>query len=454
LAALGLVETHDDPTGRRFSMLPTIQAFAASHASDTGIADTLALRHANFFQRWVAGLQTDLAEASKIVLQRVRADGDNLRASLEWFARHDPPTGLTFASDLGRYWAFRGSMDEGLAWYDTLLQRAGPVEQAPRAQLRASVLANYGGQPRASRRFAEQSLEAYRRRGDAHGAALAIGVLGDLDLRGALEDSVRHSREAAAILESTGDSYYLSYVLDNLAGGLLQLGDVAEAERTVRRAIAIARQNGHPYRLAVGIRILASILRLRGDPVAADRLLDESDSLVTGLDDIRFGATWFGEWAVVAAAHGDIERARELAAVALTKATQRADRAAMGWALWAEGEVRLSAGEQAAGLFAQALTKLRHHAFPLRRVEVLTGLALAVDEPEIAAAAAAAAVAVRDEHHMVLPARIAARLSDIWQRWASSIGTDQWEQQVSDLSTRPHDELLDLLARRRAPRAL
>ena len=147
LAALGLVETHDDPTGRRFSMLPTIQAFAASHASDTGIADTLAIRHADFFHRWVADLQTDLAAASKIVLERVRADGDNLRASLEWFARHDPATGLTFASDVGRYWAYRGSVDEGLAWYDTLLQRAGPVEQAPRAQLRASFLANYGGHP-------------------------------------------------------------------------------------------------------------------------------------------------------------------------------------------------------------------------------------------------------------------------------------------------------------------
>jgi len=453
LAALGLIETHDDPTGRRFSMLPTIQAFAASHASDTGIADTLALRHADFFHRWISGLQTDLDAASKIVLGRVRADGDNLRASLEWFARHDPATGLTFASNVGRYWAFRGSMDEGLAWYDTLLQRAGPVEQAPRAQLRASFLANYGGHPRVSRRFAERSLEAYRRRGDAHGAALAIGVLGDLDLRGALEESVRRSREAAATLEPIGDSYYLSYVLDNLAGGLLQLGDFAEAERTVRRAIAIARQHGHPYRLAVGIRILASILRLRGDLVAADRLLAESDSLVTGLDDVRFGATWFAEWAVVAAGHGDIERARDLAAVALTKATQRADRAAMGWALWAEGEVRLTAGEQAAGPFAQALTKMRRHSFPLRRVEALTGLALTVDEPEIAAAAAAAAVAVRDEQHMVLPAGIAARLDEIWKRWASIVGTDQWAQRVSDLSTRPHDELLDLLARRLAARA-
>jgi hypothetical protein len=84
---------------------------------------------------------------------------------------------------------------------------------------------------------------------------------------------------------------------------------------------------------------------------------------------------------------------------------------------------------------------------------VLTGLALAVDEPGIAAAAAAAAVAVRDEQHMVLPPGIAARLDDIGKRWASSVGTDQWAQQVSDLSTRPHDELLGLLARRLAARA-
>ena len=51
---------------------------------------------------------------------------------------------------------------------------------------------------------------------------------------------------------------------------------------------------------------------------------------------------------------------------------------------------------------------------PQRRVEVLTGLALAVDEPE-SAAAAAAAVVVRDEH-MPLPAGIAARLDEKWKR--------------------------------------
>ena len=453
LAALGLVETHDDPTGRRFSMLPTIQAFAAAHASDTGIADTLAIRHADFFHRWIADLQTDLAAASKIVLERVRADGDNLRAALEWFARHDAATGLTFASDLGRYWAYRGSEDEGLAWYDTLLQRAGAVEQAPRAQLHASFLANYGGHPRVSRRLAEQSLDACRRRGDAHGVALATGVLGDLDLRTALEESVRRSREAAATLESTSDSYYLCYVLDNLARGLAQLGDLAEAERTVRRANAIARQHGHPYRLAVGIRVLAGILRLRGDLVAADRVLAESDSLVTRLDDLHLGATWFAEWAVVAAGLGDVERARDLAAVALAKATQRAVSSVMGWALWAEGEVRLTAGEQAAGSFARALTQMRRHSFPLLRVEVLTGLALAVDESESAAAAAGAAVSVRDEQHMVLPAGIAARLDEVWKRWASIVGTDRWAQQVADLSARPHDELLDLLVRRLAAQA-
>ena len=131
LAALGLVETHDDPTGRRFSMLPTIQAFAAAYATDAGITDALALRHADYFRRWVADLKDELATVSRIVLQRLHADGDNLRAALEWFAQHDAATGLAFASDLYRYWGFRGSIDEGLAWFDTLLQRAGPVEQVP-----------------------------------------------------------------------------------------------------------------------------------------------------------------------------------------------------------------------------------------------------------------------------------------------------------------------------------
>ena len=148
---------------------------------------------------------------------------------------------------------------------------------------------------------------------------------------------------------------------------------------------------------------------------------------------------------MVAAGLGDIERARDLATVALAKATQRAVGTAMGDALWAEGEVRLAAGEQAAGTFARALTQMRRHGTPLRRVEVLTGLALTVDDAEIAAAATAAAIAVRDQQHMVLPAGIAARLDEVRERWASVVGTERWAQSVADLSTRPPDELLDLL---------
>ncbi len=451
LAALGLVETYDDPSGWRFSMLPTIQAFAASHAREAGITETATARHADYFRRWVADLQHDLATARRIVFQRLSADRDNLRAALEWFEQHDAATGLALAMDLYRYWVSRGSLDEGLGWFESLLQRAGGVEHAPWAQLHAASLANYGGHPTVSRRLAEQSLETYRRRGDAHGVALATLALGELDLRGALGESVRRSREAAATLESIGDSYFLCWALSTLASGLAQLGDLAEAEHTARRAIAVARQHGHPYRLATGLAVLADILRLRGDLPAVDRLHAESVPLMIGLDDLE--VVWFAEWAVAAAGLGEIERARDLAAGALAKATQLGDGTAMGAALWAEGEVRLTAGEEAAGSFARAFTNLRRHSKPLRRVEVLTGLALAVGDAEIAAAATAAAVALRDDQQMVLPAGVAARLDCIWERWASIVGADRWALYVADMSARPHDELRDLLVRAFAAQA-
>ncbi len=200
------------------------------------------------------------------------------------------------------------------------------------------------------------------------------------------------------------------------------------------------------YLLAAGFRVLAGILRLRGDLVAADRVLAESDSLMADIGDLRFGTTWFAEWAVVAAGLGDVERARDFAAVALANATESADSTAMGWALWAEGEVRLTGGEQAAGSFARALRNMRRYSLPLRRLEALTGLALTVDDAEIAAAAIAAAVALRDQQHMVLPG-VAARLDEVSQRWAAIVGADRWAQWVGDLSTRPHGELLDLLVR-------
>jgi predicted ATPase len=449
LAALGLVETNDT-SGWRFTMLPTIQAFAAAHARDAGITETATARHADYFRRWVADLQHDLAAAKKIVYQRLSADRDNLRAALEWFEQHDAATGLAFAMDLYRYWVYRGSLDEGLAWFETLLQRAGAVDRAPWAQLHAASLATYGGHPTVSRRLAEQSLETHRRRGDAHGVALATVVLGDLDLRGALGESVRRSREAAATLESIGDSCFLCWALSTLASGLAQLGDLPEAEHTARRAIAVARQHGYPYRLATALAVLADILRLRGDLAAVHRLHAESVPLMAGLDDLE--VVWFADWAVAAAGLGEIERARDLAAVALTKATQLGDGTAMGAALWAEGEVRLTAGDEAAGSFARAFMNLRHGR-PLRRVEVLTGLALAVGDAEIAAAATAAAVALRDDQQMVLPTGVAARLDRICERWASIVGADRWAQCVGDMTARPHDELGDLLVRAFAAQA-
>jgi len=451
LAALGLVETNDT-SGWRFSMLPTIQAFAAAHARDAEIAETATARHADYFRRWVSDLQHDLAAASKTVFQRLSADRDNLRAALEWFAQHDAATGLAFAMDLYRYWLFRGSLHEGLAWFEALLQRAGAVDHAPLARLHAASLANYAGHAKVSRRLAEESLETFRRRGDAHGVALATVALGELDLRGSLEESVRLSREAAGTLESIGDLCFQCWALSTLASGLAQLGDLAEAEQTARRAVAIAGQHGYPYRLATGLAVLADILRLRGDLAAVDRLGAEAvPPLLTGLDDLD--VLWFAERAVAAAGLGEIDRARDLASVALTKATQLGMGTAVGAALWAEGEVRLNAGEEAAGAFAQAFTNLRRHGRPLLQIEVLTGLALSVDDVEIAAAATAAAVALRDDQHMVLPAGVAARLDRIRDRWAPIVSADRWAQCLGAMSARPRDELPDLLVRAFAAQA-
>jgi hypothetical protein len=297
-----------------------------------------------------------------------------------------------------------------------------------------------------SRRLAEESLETLRRRGDAHGVALATVALGELDLRGSLEESVRLSREAAATLESIGDLCFECWALSTLACGLAQLGDLVEAEHTARRAVDIASQHGYPYRLATAQAVLVDILRLRGDLAAVDRLGAESvPPLLTGLDDLE--VLWFAERAVAAAGLGEIDRARDLASVAVAKATQLGIGTAMGAALWAEGEVRLTAGEEATGSFTRAFTNLRGHGRPLLQIEVLTGLALAVDDVEIAAAATAAAVAVRDDQHMVLPAGVAGRLDRICERWGPIVGADRWTRYVGDMSARPHDELPDMLVR-------
>jgi hypothetical protein len=115
--------------------------------------------------------------------------------------------------------------------------------------------------------------------------------------------------------------------------------------------------------------------------------------------------------------------------------------------------VRPQFGHLAADRSPGAFMNLRRHGRPLRRIEVLTGLALATGDAETAAAATAAVVALRNDQQMVLRAGVAARLDNIGKRWAAIVGADQWAKCVGDLSARPHDELRDLLVRSFAARA-
>jgi predicted ATPase/class 3 adenylate cyclase len=169
-----------------FRMLETIREYALECLSATGEAERLQQAHAAYYlafaERAEPGLLGGWRQAEW--LDRLTEDQDNLRAALAWFARHGPAEdGLRLAAALRRFWRARGNLTEGREHMAALL--ALPAAE-PRGRARAKALHAAGlfasgqGDYVEARRSLEESLDIYRRLGDAHGIGWALVALGIL----------------------------------------------------------------------------------------------------------------------------------------------------------------------------------------------------------------------------------------------------------------------------------
>src|SRR6185437_662390 len=122
----------------------------------------------------VAAKAEEVGQAAR--LDRVDAEYDNLRAALQWAGESgNVELGLRLAISLGRYWAMRGSLGEGLRWLSEFLaHKTGVLPELRAAALYAAAqLASQRQSGEAAELF-EQSLMLYRALGDKQRIAEAV----------------------------------------------------------------------------------------------------------------------------------------------------------------------------------------------------------------------------------------------------------------------------------------
>lgn len=325
-----LVQRLDDLEGEpRFAMLETIREFAAEQLEAAGEEAETRGRHARWHLALAERASPQVASAGRRPwLARLRADLNNIRAALHWFARErvDPDAAVALAAAMAWAWYFEGLYQEGRAWMREVLALPGaPAEGAARAALLsgAARLAEYAGDVRGALALADESATLWR--------ALVEGSEAPRD-RAEAQRGLAFARFHAGI------------------AGIMS-GDLEAARSALGEALALFRALEHPWGIALGCSYLGTSFAVRpGTEAQARPLLLEGRARFRALGDGWGGTVSSHYLGSIALRTGDLASARELTEEMLDNARDLGDRYRIARNLHQLAEIDLAEQQRAPAL--------------------------------------------------------------------------------------------------------
>jgi tetratricopeptide (TPR) repeat protein len=309
-----LVRRRTDANGdERFWMLETIREFAREHLAASGEEDALRRLQTGWLLELAdrAGTRGTIGIPGNWDVDVVAPEIDNVRALLDWAAEHDPDRGLALGASLEGFWLVR-EPSEGASRLEPLLARTPDAEPELRAHaLRAlaGALALCGEYERAASSY-QQSLELFFASGnEIQTANLRYRVAGHMVTMGEtaaawplLEETLHIFRQLGL---RRGEAQVLGYLAEKPHGE----GDLARAIELSLESAAIAHEIGWAWWESGQLRAAAELELERGDLDSAEGHALRCLELSLGLGDRRRVVHTAADLAVIAAEHGDAERA-------------------------------------------------------------------------------------------------------------------------------------------------
>ena len=293
----------------RYAMLETIREYASERLEESGEATEVRRRHAEWcceLAERAVGVPSAWQAAE---FEGFEADYDNVRSALAWAWRsgHDEQ-GLRLGATLG-FWIKEGLFHDAVSWLDAARPRielgsppaqltarkaagliaffllADPEEADAHWERGLAVAEQLGdtdevewledrrvsvdwerGKLRAGRRAFRAAGGAYRKRGDRHGEARALHLLGELERDlGRFDEAEAMLDEAdGAYLELGQEAGYLNNT-HSRADLALDRGDLDAAMDRYRAALALARKLGLERTITYCLAGIASVLAERGE---------------------------------------------------------------------------------------------------------------------------------------------------------------------------------------------
>ena len=313
LADRSLIKVQDG----RYRMLETVRAYALDKLHESGQAEELRRRHADWFVELLAPKSGWYGPRPQGLAVQAVQELDNLRRALEWAAASREYETTAALAHAAAYWVWfsQGLLDEAERWIVRVRAHELELSSLHHAKVldAAGELALLRGEVQAGVALCEQGLAIYREFGNPHDVCFALNgrqqlaaAQGDLPAaRAALE-------EAIFIARANTVPGFIPIALNNLADISIEEGDLSPARALCEEALALNDSLGITDESAFPLINLAHIASLQGRDADAARLARESARVALSRDDKRTVAAAAMEIAWPLATQGEFERAARL----------------------------------------------------------------------------------------------------------------------------------------------
>ena len=288
----------------RFRMLVVVKEYAVEKLNESGEADEVKHRHADFFAALAEESEPELVgENAAEWFEKLETEHDNLRSALEWSLDREPATALRIAGANYRFWLRRGYLAEGGGWLEQALEKSGAAESDPKPRAKAcrgiGILRSQQGDFATAESFYEESLHLSRSIADKPAISHALGGLGSIKaLRGDLAAGRILLEEGLEIARELNDQPRVANTLNSLGEIHREEQDFQAARTAYEEAYTIAKRESFNAFIPVYAANLTSITCLLEDYSAARSYCLETletsekigDKIMTGNALDRFGA--------------------------------------------------------------------------------------------------------------------------------------------------------------------
>jgi predicted ATPase/DNA-binding CsgD family transcriptional regulator len=310
-----------DTTGRiqaRYRLLESIREYALEKLIEQGEAVRLHDLHLELFLARAEEAAPKLNSTyQQLWLNWLEGEHDNLRSAIAWALESGQiETGLRITIAIARFWEIRGYVQEGLMWFERLLDRADErVSLAIRATAftYVSFMSMFVANAAAAVAYGRKAVALAEAMGDERNpilflaqSSLATGVRAMGDYPTAFALGVRNIQRLRA---SPVLAFELSMALLAQGDVAIELGQYGAARPLLGESLALAREAGDAFRMAHAWNSLGDLARCEEHYVEAQTAYETSVALLRDLAAQHDLAAFVRNLGRACLQLGDVERA-------------------------------------------------------------------------------------------------------------------------------------------------